>query len=88
MENISASGSVLVNIALKFGLPDVPFIIRIWFVFVGALVAAAVVSRMTSTPDEERTVKLSDIAFATSTLFNTLAALTVAILVGLYVWLW
>ncbi|MEP0392498.1 MAG: sodium transporter, partial [Erythrobacter sp.] len=63
-------------------------IIRIWYVFLGALVAAAVVSRMTAAPAEERTVKLSDIAFATSTLFNTLAAITMAMLVGLYVWLW
>ena len=81
-------GSLVVNIALKFGLPDVPFIIRIWFVFLGALVAAAVVSRMTAAPDEESTVKLSDIGFVTSTLFNTLAAMTVAVLIGLYIWLW
>ena len=81
-------GSLVVNIALKFGMPDVPFIIRIWFVFLGALVAAAVVSRATRAPDEERTVNLSGIAFATSTLFNTLAAITAAMLVGLYAWLW
>ena len=43
---------------------------------------------MTGAPDEERTVKLGDIGFATTTLFNTLAALTVAIFVGLYVILW
>ena len=81
-------GSLAVNVMLKFGLPDVPFIIRIWFVFLGALVAAAVVSRMTGAPEEERNVKLGDIAFATSPLFNTLALVTVAILVGLYAWLW
>jgi len=57
-------------------------------VFVLALIAAMVVSRMTAAPDEERTVKLGDIAFGTSTLFNTLAAVTAATLVGLYVWLW
>jgi SSS family solute:Na+ symporter len=44
--------------------------------------------KITSSLDEERTVRRSDIAFATSTLFNTLAAITVAMLVGLYVWLW
>lgn len=76
------------SIALKFGMPDAPFIIRIWFVFLGALVAAAVISRMIARPSEERTVDLKDIAFATTTLFNTLAASTVAILIGLYVWLW
>ena len=81
-------GSLVVNIALKFGMPDVPFIIRIWGVFMLSIVAAAVVSRLTGAPDEERTVKLGDIAFATTMLFNTLAMAVVAMLVGLYVWLW
>ena len=81
-------GSVVVNVALKFAAPDVPFIIRIWIVFVLSLVAAAVVSRMTGKPEEERTVNLGDIAFATSMLFNTLAMLVIGILVGLYIWLW
>ena len=81
-------GSILVNLALKFGLPDVPFIIRIWGVFMVALIGAIVVSRLTAEPDESRTVRLADIAFATTSLFNTLAMLVVAILAGLYVWLW
>ena len=81
-------GSVGLNIALKFGAPDLEFIIRIWIVFVVSLIAAAVVSRMTRAPDEDRIVNLKDVAFATSTLFNTMAALTIAIFVGLYVWLW
>lgn len=53
-----------------------------------ALTAAIVVSRLTAEPDESRTVRLADIAFATTSLFNTLAMLVVAILAGLYVWLW
>ncbi len=81
-------GSVAVNVALKFGAPDVPFIIRIWIVFLLSLVAAAIVSRLTAQPDEERTVKLGDIAFATTALFNTLATITIAILIGLYAALW
>ncbi len=81
-------GSVALNFALKFGAPDLEFIIRIWIVFVVSLAAAAVVSRVTEAPDEERIVKLGDIAFMTNTLFNTLAAITIAILVGLYVILW
>ena len=81
-------GSLAVNIALKFGLPDVPFIIRIWIVFLLSIAAAAAISRMTTAPDEERTVRLGDIGFATSMLFNTLAVVVMAILVALYVWLW
>lgn len=81
-------GSLAVNVVLKFAAPDVPFIIRIWIVFVIALVAAALVSRVTGRPEEERTVRMGDIAFATSPLFNTLSIAVIAILAGLYVWLW
>ena len=81
-------GSLIVNIILKFGLPDVPFIIRIWFVFLGALVAAAVVSRMTGGAKEGQDVKLGDIGFATSMLFNTLSMLVIGILIALYIYLW
>jgi len=81
-------GSVALNFALKFGWQDLEFIIRIWIVFVVSIFAAAIVSRMTALPEEEQIVKLRDIAFATSMLFNTLAMLTVAILIGLYVVLW
>ena len=81
-------GSLGVNVVLKFAAPDVPFIIRIWIVFVIALVAAALVSRVTGRPEEEQTVRMSDIAFATSPLFNTLSVAVIAILAGLYVWLW
>lgn len=81
-------GSVVLNLIVNAVFPELPFVVRIWIVFLVGLVTAVVVSRVTGAPEEERTVKLSDIAFATSTLFNTLAALTVAILIGLYVWLW
>ena len=81
-------GSVALNVLLKFVAPDIPFIIRIWIVFIVALIAAAIVSRITAGPREEQTVRLGDIGFATAGLFNALAALTIAILVGLYVILW
>ena len=61
---------------------------RFWIVFVVSIVAAAIVSRLMGEPDEEQTVKLGDIAFATTMLFNTLAMLTIAVLIGLYIWLW
>ena len=81
-------GSVAANVLLKFGAPDIPFIIRIWGVFVVALIAAMVVSRMTGAPEEDRTVNAGEIGFATSGLFNVLSAIVVAILVGLYIVLW
>lgn len=81
-------GSVAANVMLKFAAPDIPFIIRIWIVFVVALIAAILISRLTGKPDEEQTVRVRDIAFATSALFNTLALLVIGTLIGLYVWLW
>ncbi|GMN02138.1 sodium/sugar symporter [Erythrobacter sp. MTPC3] len=81
-------GSVVLNLIVNAAFPDLPFVVRIWIVFVVGIVTAAIVSRMTGAPEEERTVQLKDIAFGTTPLFNTLAATTVAILVGLYIVLW
>ncbi|WP_379545804.1 sodium/sugar symporter [Qipengyuania sp. DSG2-2] len=81
-------GSVVLNIVVNAVFPELPFVVRIWIVFVVGLIAAIVVSRMTGAPDEERTVNLSDIGFGTTALFNGLAMLTVAILAGLYIVLW
>ncbi|MBW0143823.1 sodium/sugar symporter [Sphingomicrobium clamense] len=81
-------GSVLMNVAMKFGAPDVPFILRIWIVFLVALVAAMVVSRMTAGPRDDQIVKVRDMSFATSALFNMLSLVVIAILAGLYIWLW
>ncbi|NCP20088.1 MAG: sodium/solute symporter [Erythrobacter sp.] len=81
-------GSVALNLVVNALLPDLPFVVRIWIVFIAGLVAAALVSRITGKPDEEYPVRLGDIAFATSALFNTLAVLVIGILVALYIWLW
>ena len=80
--------SIGVNVALKFGAPDVPFIIRIWLVFMTCLAAAIVVSRITPNPAPDRPVDLADIGFGTRATFNVLAVVVTAILVGLYVFLW
>ncbi len=81
-------GSVALNLIVNALLPELPFVVRIWIVFLIGLVAAAVVSRLTGAPDEDRAVKLSDIDFRTSPLFNTLAVITSAILIALYAVLW
>lgn len=81
-------GSVVMNLIVNAALPDLPFVVRIWIVFLVGLVAAAIVSRLTRQPDEDQTVNLGDISFATATLFNALAAITIAILIGFYVVLW
>ena len=81
-------GSVILNVIVNAALPDMPFVIRIWIVFLVGLVAAAIVSRMAAAPEEERLVKLGDISFATSMVFNTLAIITIGILIALYALLW
>ncbi len=81
-------GSILFNIALKYGAPDVPFIIRIWFVFMSCLAAAIIFSRMAPAPKAGQPVQFDDIAFSTRLLFNVLAIMVTAILVGLYIILW
>lgn len=81
-------GSIGFNVALKFGAPDIPFIIRVWFVFIGCTATAFLVSFITQRPAPERPVALGDIAFGTRAIFNVMAFLVIAILVGLYIFLW
>lgn len=81
-------GSIAMNVALKFGAPEIPFIIRIWIVFMSCVAAAIFVSRLTPTPAADQPVALNVIAFSTRTLFNVLAIAVVLILVGLYIFLW
>ncbi len=80
--------SVAMNIALKFGAPDVPFIIRIWIVFMACVAAAIIVSRLSPAPAVNRPVALNDISFSTRALFNSLAIAVALILTGLYIFLW
>ncbi|MEM8935517.1 MAG: sodium/sugar symporter [Pseudomonadota bacterium] len=81
-------GSVLINIAMKFGAPDIPFIIRIWVVFLSCMVAGVGVSLMTSASPANQPVKLNDISFSTSREFNVITALIVIILAAIYVYYW
>lgn len=80
--------SIGVNIALKFSAAEIPFIIRIWFVFLSCLAAALVVSHLAAPPRADRPVALNDIAFATRPMFNLMAAAVLVILVGIYIFLW
>jgi solute:Na+ symporter, SSS family len=81
-------GSVVFNILLKFGAPDVPFILRIWIVFLACLAAGVIVSLLTPRPREDQPVRLGVISFATSPLFNGLAIAVAAMLIGIYVLFW
>jgi len=81
-------GSVAFSIAMKIGAGDMPFVLRIWIVFLGSLFAGFLVSFITPQSKNNQPVLLSDISFATTAVFNIVAVLTAAILVGIYIFFW
>lgn len=80
--------SVALSIAAKLGLPDVPFVLRIWIIFLICMVVGVLVSLVTKKPDEAQPVDLGGIEFHTRQGFNISAALITLILVGIYVAFW
>ena len=81
-------GSVVFNVALKFGMPDVPFILRIWLVTLACMAAGLIVSVMTSKEAVEVNPEHRVASFATDNTFNVLSAIIVILLTGTYVFLW
>lgn len=81
-------GSILFNVMLKFGMSDIPFIIRVWIVFMACLGVAVVLSLMSRQTENNQPVQLDDISFATNSIFNRLTVAVIAILIGLYIYLW
>ncbi|MEO0549782.1 MAG: sodium/solute symporter [Pseudomonadota bacterium] len=73
---------------VDFNVVNMPFVVRIWFIFLICLVIGVVVSLMTDPPEEGQPVDLSDISFATTTTFKVSAGVAIAILVGLYAIFW
>jgi len=85
---IALFGSIAINLALKFGAPDIPFIIRIWIVFVLCFVAAYGVSLIFSRKLSAESNSRGDITFSTRFIFNFLSFIVVGLLIGLYVIFW
>jgi len=71
-----------------FDVTNMPFVVRIWFIFLICVLVGVVVSLLTAPPREDQPVDLSDISFATSTTFKITAGVAVAILIGLYIAFW
>jgi SSS family solute:Na+ symporter len=80
--------SIALNLAAKVGLPDVPFVLRIWVVFLLCVLFGVLVSALTGKPREGQAVDLSDIGFTTSFGFNIAGVLIAAILIAIYVGFW
>lgn len=80
--------SVVLNILAKFGLPDLPFVLRVWIVFLACVVIGIAVSLITKPPREDQPVDLKGISFKTTKGFNIAATIIVLILVAIYVAFW
>jgi len=81
-------GSVAISLAMKFGLPDMPFVLRIWIVFLAIMVLGVLVSLVTQAPREGQPVALGDIEFHTRPGFNVAAITVAATLIAIYVVYW
>ena len=73
---------------VDFTVISMPFVVRIWFIFLLCLVIGIAVSLLTPEPHPDQPVDLSGIEFSTSTGFKVSAAVIVAILIGVYAIFW
>ena len=80
--------SVLANIAMKIGAPDMAFVIRIWIVFLACLVVGFVVSTRTAPPAASQVVDTQGISFDSAPVFNRLAISVAVLLTLIYVVFW
>lgn len=80
--------SVVMNVALKFNAGDMPFVIRVWIVFLACLAVGAIISVLTQRGVSHRAIHLADINFKTRLSFKLVSVVTVAILVAIYVVFW
>lgn len=84
----AAIGSAVFSVALKFGLPSLPFMDRIGLVFLLCLAVTLVVSLMDKPSDHDSSVSLDDVSFITDRGFNLAAIGCVIILTFFYVTWW
>ena len=67
---------------------DLPFVLRIWIVFLIIMVIGVVISLMTQPPKADQPVALGDIEFHTRPGFNIAAGVVALILIAIYVVYW
>ena len=79
--------SVLANIAMKIGAPDMAFVIRIWIVFLACLAVGFVVSSAPP-PAASQVVDTQGISFDSAPVFNRLAISVAVLLTLIYVVFW
>jgi len=69
-------------------MPDLPFVLRIWLVFLLNVALGVIVSRLTQAPEEGQPVMLGDIQFGTTQGFNVASIAIGLILVLIYAAFW
>ena len=84
----AAVGSFALSLALKYGLPDLPFLDRMAVVFIATLVLAVIVSLLRPQAAEANQVVTRDVSYATPASFNIAALAIVMILVAFYATWW
>lgn len=81
-------GGVLISAVWSYLQPDYPFMLRVGWDFVAALLVAILVSLVVPNKKEVSTLSLEGVSFKTSTAFNILAVGVIVILVALYTVFW
>jgi SSS family solute:Na+ symporter len=85
---VATAGSVILSLALKFGLPDMPFMNRVGLVFLLALGAAVLVSLVAPQKKVVNVVSLEGVSYKTTSGFNIAGLGVILILVALYATWW
>lgn len=90
LANPAAVGGAGSSMLAAIGLAalDLPFVVRIWIVFLLCVGIGVLVSLLTGKPAVNRPVELSGIRFATEPVFNLAGLVIIAILVAIYVRFW
>ena len=90
LANPAALGGPGSGLLAEMGLEalDLPFVVRIWIVFLACLATGVIVSLATPKPGEGRPVDLSGLTFATRSAFNIAGAVIIAILIAIYAVFW
>ena len=81
-------GSIAFSVVLKFAAAELPFVVRIWIVFLTCLGVAVMASVSTKQGPTNEVVDLKGISFESTALFNGLSVAVTLLLVGLYVCFW
>jgi len=84
----AAIGSFVLSVALKFGLPEMPFMNRVGVVFLACFATAILMSLMVPKRTAALRVDIKNIDYSTSAGFNVAALIVIAILATLYYTWW